>query len=156
MRAVVQRVLEARVFLVGEDGEEREESGRTRPGDPGLMVLLGAGQGDTGQDVEWMVRKICGLRIFPDDQGHMNLSVVDVGGSLLVVSQFTLYGDCRKGRRPSFVGAMAPEEASDLIDRFVEAASEEVPWVQTGRFGAHMHVELTNDGPVTLLLDSRP
>jgi len=154
MRAVVQRVLEARVSLVGPDGGVEEETGRTRPGAPGVMVLLGAGHGDTVEDVNWMARKICGLRIFPDDRGHMNRSVVDVGGSLLVVSQFTLYGDCRKGRRPSFVGAMEPEAASVLIDRFVEAALEEVPWVQTGRFGAHMHVELTNDGPVTLILDS--
>ena len=154
MRAVVQRVLEARVSRVV-DGEEPEQTGRTRSGAPGLMVLLAAGQGDTGKDVNWMVRKICGLRIFSDELGHMNRSVVDVGGSLLVVSQFTLYGDCRKGRRPSFLGALEPEQAAVLIEQFVTAARQEVDWVETGAFGAHMHVELTNDGPVTLVLDSR-
>jgi len=118
-----------------------------------LLVLLGAGHGDDEADVSYLVDKICGLRIFEDDAGKMNLSVVDVGGSLLVVSQFTLYGDTRKGRRPSFMSAMDPDLASPLVDRFVERAGERVA-VATGRFGAHMEVSLTNDGPVTLLLDS--
>jgi D-tyrosyl-tRNA(Tyr) deacylase len=145
MRAVVQRVSEASVSVdesvVGVTG-------------PGLLVLLGAGEGDDTKDVDYLVQKICGLRIFEDGDGKMNASVVDVGGSLLVVSQFTLYGDCRKGRRPSFVHALEPEAARALVDRFAEGASAHVP-VQTGQFQAHMKVSLVNDGPVTLLIDSR-
>ena len=129
-------------------------TGQVRPGAPGLLVLLGVGRGDGEDDLQWLVRKVCGLRIFPDERGHMNRSVVDVGGSLLVVSQFTLYGDCRKGRRPSFVDAMDPDEATQWVDRFVHMAREEVGSVETGVFGAHMLVELENDGPVTLWLDS--
>ncbi len=147
MRAVVQRVSRAQVVVKG------AVIGSTVPGAPGLLVLLGAGHGDEERDVRYLVDKICGLRIFEDDQGKMNLSVSDVGGSLLVVSQFTLYGDTRKGRRPSFMGAMNPDLASPLIDRFVALASSHVP-VETGRFGAQMEVSLTNDGPVTLILDS--
>ena len=147
MRAVVQRVSRAEVLVDG------ESVGAVVPGAPGLLVLLGAGHGDAEADVSYLVDKICGLRIFEDDDGKMNLSVVDVGGSLLVVSQFTLYGDTRKGRRPSFMSAMDPDLASPLVDRFVERARERVS-VATGRFGAHMEVSLTNDGPVTLLLDS--
>ena len=153
MRAVVQRVSRARVSVVS-DGAESREVGSVPADRPGLLVLLGVGKGDDQSDLSWMVRKICGLRIFPDDEGQMNLSVVDVGGGLLVVSQFTLYGDCRKGRRPSFVGAMDPGEATGWVDRFVEEARKEVSSVETGRFGAHMLVELENDGPVTLWLDS--
>jgi D-tyrosyl-tRNA(Tyr) deacylase len=145
MRAVVQRVSEASVTvddsIVGATG-------------PGLLVLLGAGEGDGDRDVDYLVQKICGLRIFEDGDGKMNASVVDVGGSLLVVSQFTLYGDCRKGRRPSFVHALEPETAKILVDRFVQGASAQVT-VQTGQFQAHMKVSLVNDGPVTLLIDSR-
>ena len=147
MRAVVQRVSRAEVLVDG------ESVGAVAPGAPGLLVLLGAGHGDGETDVAYLVDKICGLRIFEDEDGKMNLSVVDVEGSLLVVSQFTLYGDTRKGRRPSFMSAMDPSLASPLVDRFVERAQERVP-VATGRFGAHMEVSLTNDGPVTLLLDS--
>ncbi len=148
MRAVVQRVSEADVTVGG------RVVGRVRAGAPGLLVLLGAGEGDGPEAVDYLVDKICGLRIFEDEAGKMNLSVVDVGGSLLVVSQFTLYGDSRKGRRPSFVRAQAPELAAKLVDRFVARARERVGHVETGEFGAHMAVRLVNDGPVTLILDS--
>ena len=121
----------------------------------GLVVLLGAGDDDTDEDLGYMVDKIVGLRIFADDDGNMNRSVVDVGGALLVVSQFTLYGDARKGRRPSFVKAMAPGPAEQLYEKFVAAARATGVPVETGRFRAMMHVELVNDGPVTLLLDSK-
>lgn len=147
MRAVVQRVSRAAVQVEG------ETIGSVAPGAPGLLILLGAGHDDGEEDVAYLVDKICGLRIFEDDDGKMNRSVVDVGGSLLVVSQFTLYGDTRKGRRPSFMRAMHPDQASPLVDRFVERARGHVP-VETGRFGAHMEVSLINSGPVTLLLDS--
>lgn len=144
MRAVVQRVSEASVSIdgttVGEIGE-------------GLLVLLGAGAGDTERDLEYVASKILGLRIFPDEDGKMNHSLVDIGGAALVVSQFTLYGDTRKGRRPSFVRAMDPGEASPMVDRFVERLAREVK-VATGRFGADMDVRLCNRGPVTLLIDS--
>ena len=121
----------------------------------GLLVLLGAGDDDTDSDLQYMVEKVVGLRIFPDDDGNMNRSVVDVGGALLVVSQFTLYGDARKGRRPSFVKAMAPGPAEQLYERFVATARASGVPVETGRFRAMMEVELVNDGPVTLLLDSK-
>ena len=121
----------------------------------GLLVLLGAGDDDTDSDLQYMVEKVVGLRIFPDDDGNMNRSVVDVGGALLVVSQFTLYGDARKGRRPSFVKAMAPGPAEQLYERFVATARATGVPVETGRFRAMMEVELVNDGPVTLLLDSK-
>ena len=147
MRAVVQRVSRASVEVEG------AMVGETSPS-AGLLVLLGVGNDDGLSDVDHLVGKICGLRIFDDPEGKMNLSVCDVGGSLLVVSQFTLYGDCRKGRRPSFMGAMEPGEASQLVDRFVERARAFVP-VATGQFQTHMKVSLVNDGPVTLLLDSK-
>jgi D-tyrosyl-tRNA(Tyr) deacylase len=153
MRAVVQRVSEAWVDVEGPRGLERV--GQTRAGAPGLLVLLGAGAGDGEADAAWMAQKIAGLRIFEDGEGKMNLSLADVGGSMLVVSQFTLYGDCRKGRRPSFVGAMEPVEAERLVERFVDLVRREVPSVETGRFRTHMHVGSTNDGPVTLILESR-
>lgn len=148
MRAVVQRVSAAEVVVDG------QIVGRTLPG-PGLMVLLGAGEGDGDSDADYLADKICGLRIFEDDEGRMNRSVVDVGGSLLIISQFTLYGDCRKGRRPSFVHALAPEQAERLVERVLARARTQVAHVDSGRFGAHMDVTLTNDGPVTLLLESR-
>lgn len=154
MRAVVQRVSEAWVDVQGPDGLER--AGQTQPGAPGLLVLLGAGAGDGESDAAWMAQKIVGLRIFEDGEGKMNLSLADVGGSVLVVSQFTLYGDCRKGRRPSFVGALEPVEAERLVERFVALARLEGARVETGRFRTHMHVHSTNDGPVTLILESRP
>ena len=121
----------------------------------GLVVLLGVATGDTLDDVHALVEKIVGLRIFDDAQGKMNLSLADVAGAMLVVSQFTLLGDCRKGRRPSFVAAAPPEIANTLYEAFVvQAADRGVP-VSTGKFREHMLVSLTNDGPVTLLLDSK-
>ena len=146
VRAVVQRVSRAEV-RVGE-----EVTGRIGGG---LLVLLGAGDDDTDADLGYLVDKVVGLRIFADDEGNMNRSVVDVGGALLVVSQFTLYGDARTGRRPSFVKAMAPGPAEQMYERFVAAARATGVPVETGRFRAMMQVELVNDGPVTLLLDSK-
>ncbi len=145
MRAVVQRVTRAAVHI---DGETVGEIG------PGLLILVGAGQRDGERDVAWLAGKVTGLRIFRDDAGRMNRSLLDCGGEALAVSQFTLYGDCRKGRRPSFSDAMPPEEAEVLYERFVAALREQGVQVATGRFGAMMDVELVNDGPVTLLLDS--
>jgi D-tyrosyl-tRNA(Tyr) deacylase len=146
MRAVVQRVARASVTVDGTVVGQVER---------GLCVLLGAGQGDGPEDVAYMAEKIANLRIFPDEQGKMNLSVLDVRGGVLVVSQFTLYGDARKGRRPSFVQALAPDAAEQLYLRCVDALrAAGVASVATGRFGAMMQVELVNDGPVTILLDS--
>jgi D-tyrosyl-tRNA(Tyr) deacylase len=146
MRACVQRVSRASVTV------EDEIVGKIGPG---LLVLLGVAQGDNEKDARYLADKIVGLRIFEDDQGKMNRSLLEAGGGLLVVSQFTLLGDVRKGRRPSFIDAAPPEAANRLYEVFVaEAASLGVP-VATGRFQAHMDVELVNDGPVTLLLDSR-
>ena len=145
MRAVVQRVSRAEVRIAG------ESVGRIGRG---LLVLVAAGLDDSEADVAWLADKIAVLRIFPDDAGLMNRSVVDIAGALLVVSQFTLYGDCRKGRRPSFVGAMPPVPAEALYERFLaRLAASGVP-VERGRFGADMQVELENDGPVTLIIDS--
>jgi len=148
MRAVVQRVSRAHVDVAD------ERVGEVRPGKPGLMVLLAAGDGDDANDVSYLAKKIAGLRIFEDDEGRMNLSVTEIGGSILVVSQFTLYGDCRKGRRPSFVHAMEPVGAEALVDEFVAQLRAIGVHVETGRFRTHMQVNLVNDGPVTLLLDS--
>jgi D-aminoacyl-tRNA deacylase len=148
MRAVVQRVSAAHVSV------DDERVGEVRSGRAGLMVLLGAGDGDNTDDVAYLANKIAGLRIFEDDDGRMNLSVAEVGGSVLVVSQFTLYGDCRKGRRPSFVHAMEPVGAEALVDQFVALLKGMDLHVETGRFRTHMEVSLVNDGPVTLLLDS--
>ena len=145
MRAVVQRVSWARVKV---DQEVVGEIG------PGLMVLLGAGEGDTEKDVDYVANKVANLRIFEDDRQNMNRSLLDVGGAMLVVSQFTLYGDCRKGRRPSFVAALEPVEAERLCDLFVERCEAQGVTVATGRFRAMMDVELSNSGPVTLLVDS--
>ncbi|WP_305045245.1 D-aminoacyl-tRNA deacylase [Geoalkalibacter sp.] len=146
MRAVVQRVAEARVEV---DGQVVGAIGR------GLLVLLGVGEGDGEQDLAYLAEKTAGLRIFEDEQGKMNLSVVDVGGAVLVVSQFTLYGDCRKGRRPSFTPAAAPREANRLYEEFILRLRAAGLKVATGVFQAHMRVSLCNEGPVTLLLDSR-
>ncbi len=148
MRAVVQRLGKAEVEVNG------NVVGRTRQDRPGLLVLLGVGQGDAESDVDYMTQKIAGLRIFPDEDGKMNRSVVDVQGTVLVVSQFTLYGDCRKGRRPSFVASKEPVEAERLVRLFCTRLSLYVDDVQEGVFGADMQVSLTNDGPVTLLIDS--
>lgn len=146
MRAVLQRVIEASVRV---DGEIIGQIGA------GLLVLLGVETGDTDADLDTLVGKVAGLRIFADADGKMNRSVAECGGALLVVSQFTLLGDARKGRRPSFVQAMEPTQASLMCDRAVAAwRALDLP-VQTGRFGADMQVALINDGPVTILLDSR-
>lgn len=145
MRAVVQRVSEASVTV---NGEIIGEIGQ------GLVVLLGIGQQDTGKDIDYLVDKIINLRIFEDDNGKMNLSLLDKQASLLVVSQFTLYGDCRKGRRPSFINAARPEEAEKLYNDFVQKCRDCGINVQTGQFQAEMTVRIYNDGPVTLLVDS--
>ncbi|NLI81114.1 MAG: D-tyrosyl-tRNA(Tyr) deacylase [Deltaproteobacteria bacterium] len=147
MRAVVQRVLKAAVQLGG--GETVGEIGR------GILLFLGVGQDDSREDVGYLAEKVVHLRIFPDDEGKMNLSLLDVGGAILVVSQFTLLGDCRKGRRPSYAGAAAPEKALQLYEAFLKELKSTVPTVASGRFQEMMHVQLVNDGPVTLLLDSR-
>lgn len=146
MRAVVQRVTWARVKIADEVVGEIKS---------GLLVLLGAGNGDTPDDVEYLANKILNLRIFEDKQQNMNRSLMEVGGSLLVVSQFTLYGDCRKGRRPSFTTALAPQEAEKLCEFFIARCRQMGAAVQTGRFRAMMDVELCNSGPVTMLIDSR-
>ena len=146
MRAVLQRVSRARV-RVGD--EVTGEIGR------GLLVLLGVAQGDTAEQARWLAEKVVGLRIFPDDEGKMNRDVTEAGGAVLVVSQFTLYGDCRKGRRPSFIEAAPPETAIPLYETFIEAVRALGVRVATGRFGAMMDVELTNAGPVTLIVDSK-
>jgi D-tyrosyl-tRNA(Tyr) deacylase len=146
VRAVVQRVSRASVTVGGEIVGRIEK---------GLLVLLGVAEGDTQDDVIYLSGKIAGLRIFPDDEGKMNRSLADVGGRMLVVSQFTLLGDCRKGRRPSFIEAARPERAAELCRGFVAEVRGQGIEVETGRFQEHMDVELVNDGPVTLILDTR-
>jgi D-tyrosyl-tRNA(Tyr) deacylase len=145
MRAVIQRVSQAKVTVggdvVGEIG-------------PGLLVLLGVGSGDTRSDADYLAEKTIGLRVFEDRDGKMNLSVSDTGGALLVVSQFTLYGDVRRGKRPSFDAAAPPELAKELYGYFVEKVRAAGLRCETGRFQEMMQVELVNDGPVTILLDS--
>ena len=121
----------------------------------GLVVLLGVQQGDTADDLRWMVDKLVGLRIFEDDAGKMNRSLIEAGGAMLVVSQFTLLGDCRRGRRPSFIDAAPPEIAEPMYNDFVAAVRGQGIAVATGVFRAHMDVALVNDGPVTLIVDSR-
>ncbi len=146
MRACIQRVSRARVTVAG------EVTGRIGAG---MLVLLGVAREDSEADARQLAGKIAGLRIFEDEQGKMNLSIGDVGGAMLVVSQFTLLGDCRKGRRPSFVAAAPPEQAEQLYQVFVDAVAAAGIEVATGRFRQHMEVELVNDGPVTLLLQSK-
>ncbi len=146
MRAVVQRVSRAKVTVAG---EVTGEIGG------GLLILLGVAEGDTTADAIALADKIVGLRIFPDGDGKMNLSLAETAGGMLVVSQFTLLGDCRKGRRPSFIAAARPEHAIDLYEQFVAEVRRRGITVGTGRFQEHMDVELVNDGPVTLLIDSR-
>lgn len=146
MRSVVQRVSYASVSV---DGAVIGKIKR------GLLVLLGVSDEDTDADMVYMADKITGLRIFEDEDEKMNLSLEDIDGELLVVSQFTLYGDCRKGRRPSFSGAGKPEYAKMMYERFVEYLREKGFKVETGRFAADMKVELLNDGPVTLMIDSK-
>ena len=145
MRAVVQRVSSSKVTV---DGEVIGNINK------GLLVLLGVTHEDTSKDVDYIIDKVLNLRIFEDENEKMNLSLKDVSGELLVVSQFTLYGDCRKGRRPSFSSAARPEVATKLYEEFIEKARKEGIVTQTGQFGAHMMVDLTNDGPVTILLES--
>ena len=145
MRAVVQRVSRAKVTI------NDCASGQIAWG---LLVLLGVGSGDTEADVDYLAQKIAGLRIFEDSEGKMNRSVVDVGGSVLAVSQFTLYGDVRRGKRPSFEGAAPPEQARRLYELFVERIQAAGLRCETGRFQQSMQVELVNEGPVTIMLDS--
>ena len=146
MRAVVQRVSQAEVVV---EGSSIARIGR------GILALIAVARQDERQDLQWMAKKIVELRIFEDAEGKMNLSLHDVQGELLLVSQFTLYGDCKKGRRPSYTDAAAPAEAEKLYHEFVALVRETMPDVQTGRFQAIMDVRLSNSGPVTLILDSR-
>ena len=146
MRAILQRVSGASVTI---DGTITRETG------PGLLILLGVTQSDTVQQAVWLAKKCCELRIFSDSQDKMNLSLMDVDGEVMVVSNFTLYADCKKGRRPAYVRAARPEQANGLYLRFVEEIRAlGVKNVQTGEFGADMQVRLTNDGPVTIFLDT--
>ena len=142
---MIQRVSQARVTI---DDQRIGEIGA------GFLLLLGVTDSDEEKDADYLARKILGLRVFEDENGKMNRSVQDIGGELLVVSQFTLYADCRKGRRPSFVRAAAPEKAESLYDYFIARVRASGLRCETGRFGAMMNVELINDGPVTILIDS--
>jgi D-aminoacyl-tRNA deacylase len=144
VRVLVQRVSQASVIVA-----DRTVGAIGR----GLLVLVGFTHEDDQSKLEWMAGKVCGLRIFPDDEQKMNRSVIDMDGGLLVVSQFTLYGDAAKGKRPSFIDAARPEQAIPLYDGFVDLLRQRTPLVQTGEFGAHMMVSLINDGPVTLWLE---
>ena len=148
MRVLVQRVLEAQVSVSGETIGSISS---------GLLLLVGFCDGDGLEELNWMARKIAGLRVFSDDDDQMNLSIQETNGEILAVSQFTLYGDCRKGRRPSFVSALDPLEANNLFESFVAELSEQgISTVEKGRFGEHMEVQLINDGPVTLWLNKEP
>jgi D-aminoacyl-tRNA deacylase len=146
MRSVIQQVSRAKVTV---DGEITGEIGR------GILILLGVSREDSEKDAIYLLEKTLHLRIFEDPEGRMNLSLLDVKGGLLVVSQFTLYGDARKGRRPSYIEAALPEKAENLYNFFVAEARKQISKVETGRFQAMMDVELVNDGPVTILLDSK-
>ena len=145
MRAVVQRVASASVTV---DGKLISEIGK------GLLIFHGVAQEDTSADLDYLTNKVANLRVFEDDEGRMNRSLLEVGGEALVVSQFTLYGDCRKGRRPSFIDAAPPDKAEALYQQFIRAISNTGISVRAGIFQAMMDVELVNDGPVTILLDS--
>jgi D-aminoacyl-tRNA deacylase len=144
MRVVLQRVSKASVTI---DGRVTGAIGR------GFCLLVGLSHGDSGEQVDWMADKVAGLRLFPDAEGKMNLGLAEVGGALLVISQFTLYGDASKGRRPSFIEAARPETAVPLYERFVAALRARGFATATGEFGADMQVEIHNDGPVTLILE---
>lgn len=146
MRAVVQRALSARCEVDG------EVTGRI---DRGLVVFVGAAEGDTRTDLDYLVNKVVNLRVFPDERGRMTKALGDVGGALLVISQFTVFGDVRRGLRPSFDGAMEPVAAEAMYDEFVSACRATGTPVQTGRFRADMRIFVENDGPVTILLDSK-
>lgn len=146
MRAVLQRVTRGEVSV---DGQVLGQIG------PGLVILVGVREGDGEEEAAWLAQKAANLRIFADDEGRFDRSLLDVGGSALVISQFTLYGDARRGRRPSFTDAALPAVAEPLVERFVALLrAEGLADVQTGRFGAHMVVSLANDGPVTIILDT--
>ncbi|MEG0133902.1 MAG: D-aminoacyl-tRNA deacylase [Clostridium sp.] len=146
MRAVVQRVKSSKVEvedkIIGEIGK-------------GINLLVGISKEDTKEDIDYIVRKVLGMRIFEDEDERMNFSLQDVQGELLLISQFTLYGDCRKGKRPDFMQAQGGEVAKELYNELIEAFRKEIPNLQTGEFGADMTVEIINDGPVTLLLESK-
>jgi D-tyrosyl-tRNA(Tyr) deacylase len=144
MKAVIQRVRRGQVSV-----SDRTVAEIAR----GVVILLGIGHGDGAEEIDYLVSKIANLRIFEDDQGKMNLSLLEVGGSAIVVSQFTLYADTSRGRRPSFVNAALPDIASPLVDRFIKALNSAGVPTQGGEFGAYMQVELVNDGPVTIILD---
>ena len=146
MKFVIQRVLEASVKV------DDNVIGQI---DKGFMVLIGVGQDDTKEIADKMVKKMIGLRIFEDAEGKTNLSLADVGGELLMISQFTLYANCKKGYRPSFIEAGKPDMANELYEYICEECKKSVPVVEKGVFGAHMHVDLLNDGPFTIILDSR-
>ena len=146
MKFVIQRVNHAEVKV---DGEIVGKIGK------GFLVLIGVGREDTKEDADWYLKKLLGLRIFEDENGKTNLSLADVNGELLLVSQFTLYANCRKGNRPSFFDALEPDRADALYEKFVALCREKVTKVETGSFGAHMRVDLENDGPFTVVLDSR-
>ena len=145
MRAVVQRVKESSVKVQGKIIGEIKE---------GLNILVGITKGDSDEDIKYIRNKVVNLRIFSDENGKMNLSIKDVKGEMLIISQFTLYGDCRKGRRPSFINALGGEEANVIYEKLVDSFREEGLKVETGEFGADMEVEIINDGPVTLILES--
>ncbi len=145
MRFVIQRVMNSKVTI---DGKIRGQIGK------GFMVLIGVGEGDTVETADKMIRKMINLRIFEDENGKTNLGLKDVGGSLLLISQFTLYADCKRGNRPSFVKAGAPDMAKSLYEYIISKCKDEIEVVEQGEFGADMKVELVNDGPFTVLLDS--
>ena len=144
MRLVVQRVKNAKVTV------DNRVTGKINQG---FLVLLGVTHSDTKETADFLVKKLCNLRVFKDENDKMNLSIKDINGELLIVSQFTLYADCQKGNRPSFVNSAKPEYANELSEYFVSETRKEVKNVQTGEFGAHMDVELLNDGPVTIILE---
>lgn len=145
MRFVIQRVMNSKVTI---DGKIRGQIGK------GFMVLIGVGESDTVETADKMIRKMINLRIFEDENGKTNLGLKDVGGSLLLISQFTLYADCKRGNRPSFVKAGAPDMAKSLYEYIISKCKDEIEVVEQGEFGADMKVELVNDGPFTVLLDS--
>lgn len=146
MKSVIQRVKKASVTV---DGNIAGEIGK------GLLVLLGVSDDDTDHDIEWLANKIAGLRIFEDENEKMNLSLTDIDGEILIVSQFTLFGKCKKGKRPDFTSAGKPEFANEMYEKFVEYLKPMVKKTATGIFGADMQVSLVNDGPVTIIIDSK-